>query len=94
MPREPFQSILWVRFLIPEEKMKRQWQVRRQFVPHPDGEQRWDRVYQYLLRWAVAAEPESTAMPPFSVLLPQEVDHADCSLRTSIDTTASSTAND
>lgn len=50
--------------------MKRQWRVRRYFVPHPDGESHWDRAFQYLLQWAVEAESQPTAMPLPSVLLP------------------------
>jgi hypothetical protein len=35
--------------------MKRQWCVRRQTTPYPDGQQRWDRVYQLLLQRAVTS---------------------------------------
>ena len=27
-----------------------QWKLRRQFIAIPDAQQRWDRVYQHLLR--------------------------------------------
>jgi hypothetical protein len=30
--------------------------VRRELQPYPDGQQRWDRVYQYLLRWTINRE--------------------------------------
>jgi hypothetical protein len=32
--------------------MNRMWQVHRELVAHPDGQRRWDRAYQLLLRWA------------------------------------------
>ena len=31
--------------------MKREWQVHRSTVEHTDGQRRWDRAYQCLLRW-------------------------------------------
>jgi uncharacterized protein (UPF0548 family) len=34
--------------------MRRQWQIRRHLVAMPDGQQRWDRAYQALLRWTEA----------------------------------------
>ena len=56
--------------------MKRQWTVRRHFAPVPDGEQRWDRAYQSLLQWAMAAEQETTVTPMDSPQPLREVDHA------------------
>ena len=35
--------------------MKRQWQLRRELVATPAGQQRWDRAYQVLLHWAMPA---------------------------------------
>lgn len=32
--------------------MNRNWQVHRDTFAHPDGQRRWDRAYQLLLRWA------------------------------------------
>ncbi len=32
--------------------MKRHWKIRRHFNPFPDGQRRWDRVYQNLLQWS------------------------------------------
>jgi len=29
----------------------KQWKLRRQLLASPDAQQRWDRVYQQLLRW-------------------------------------------
>jgi hypothetical protein len=31
--------------------MNRTWHVHRETVTHPDGQRRWDRAYQLLLRW-------------------------------------------
>ena len=57
--------------------MKRQWTVHRQFKPCPDGEQRWDRAYQYLLQWAMLATQESVIATVSDSPRNQEVDHAD-----------------
>jgi hypothetical protein len=35
--------------------MKRQWQIQRRLLATPDGQQRWDRAYQALLRWTEPA---------------------------------------
>ena len=35
--------------------MKTHWKMHREVEPKPDGQQRWDRAYQYLLRWAIVA---------------------------------------
>jgi len=51
--------------------MNRIWQVHRETVTHPDGQRRWDRAYQLLLRWT--AEP--TVQAPS---IAQEEDHAHC----------------
>ena len=32
--------------------MRRTWQVRRETSEQPDGQDRWDRAYQLVLRWA------------------------------------------
>jgi hypothetical protein len=37
--------------------MKRQWRMRRQTTPYPDGQQRWDRAYHYLLQWTQPVPP-------------------------------------
>ena len=39
--------------------MKRQWQIRRTLLARADGQQRWDRAYQQLLIWTVAALPHA-----------------------------------
>jgi hypothetical protein len=41
--------------------MKRQWHVRRQVLPHTDGQRRWDRAYQLLEEWAAAGEAATCA---------------------------------
>lgn len=53
--------------------MNRIWQVRRETVTHPDGQRRWDRAYQLLLRWAADAAAQ---MPPIA----QEETDAHCSV--------------
>jgi len=64
--------------------MKRQWVKRREFVPQTDGEQRWDRAYQYLLLWTQETEP-NRVMSSGSLSQPkQEVDHAISSLCTGL----------
>ena len=60
--------------------MKHQWTKHRQFDPHMDGEQRWDRAYQYLLLWAKATEPSSSTHSDENSEPTQEVDHASSSL--------------
>jgi hypothetical protein len=52
--------------------MKRAWHILRTTVAHPDGQRRWDRAYQLLLRWA------DDATAPSQPLTPQEDDHAHC----------------
>ena len=37
--------------------MKRQWQVRRQFLESADAARRWDQAYQNLLQWSQLSEP-------------------------------------
>jgi hypothetical protein len=39
-----------------EEKMKRQWRVRREAVERPDAQARWDQAYQAILRWSLENE--------------------------------------
>jgi hypothetical protein len=74
--------------------MKRQWKVRREFRSYPDGEQRWDRVYQYLLQWTeLAAEPARPGQPVTSSQIVQEVDHASGHIRPSLDSEPSRESN-
>jgi hypothetical protein len=61
--------------------MKRNWKKRRQFIPHPDGQQRWDRAYQYLLQWSQEMKSIQTANPDNSCRWAQEVDHENSCVR-------------
>jgi SLT domain-containing protein len=54
--------------------MNRIWQVRRETVTHPDGQRRWDRAYQLLLRWAADTATAQTFSSD------QEEPDAHCSL--------------
>ena len=45
--------ILLLRSLGTGESMKRQWRVRRELMERPHTRQRWDRAYQYILRWSL-----------------------------------------
>src|SRR5262249_2179943 len=45
------------RFVV-EENMKSPFIIRRQSLPHPLAEHRWDRIYQLLLRWSSIVEQE------------------------------------
>lgn len=39
--------------------------VRRQTIQYLDGQQRWDRAYQYLLQWTCLTQtPEALHAPP------------------------------
>jgi hypothetical protein len=37
--------------------MNRQWHVRRELLPTPDGQQRWDQAYLRLLSWVAPQLP-------------------------------------
>ena len=52
--------------------MNRTWQIHRDTVAHLDGQRRWDRAYQLLLRWA---DEVLAAQPP---AITQEDDDAHC----------------
>ena len=67
--------------------MKRHWTKRRQFNPHPNGEQRWDRAYQYLLLWAKEAQPILSTNSGNNSRQ-KEVDHASSRLCTGLDETS------
>jgi hypothetical protein len=73
--------------------MKRQGTVRRQFQACPDGEQRWDRAYQFLLKWAMTAQPAVSAKLLSNPATLQEVDHAGSDLRPSIHAASGSTTD-
>lgn len=40
----------------------RDWQVRRVWQPHPDGQRHWDRTYQQLMAWTHTG-PRCAALP-------------------------------
>jgi hypothetical protein len=55
--------------------MKRHWKKHRQFKPQLDGEQRWERAYQYLLQWSQEMRPSQTTNSGNDCGMSQEVDH-------------------
>ena len=61
--------------------MKRQWQIRRQLLAIPDGQQRWDRAYQALLRWT---EPATAVPVTMSERAREEVQHACSGVRAGV----------
>jgi hypothetical protein len=81
-----------MRSLIVEEPMKREWQISRTTIAHPNGQQRWDQAYQLLLRWAQAYPP--AAATPLPAPPSQEVTHASSALRTGVDEPPSPTPDD
>ena len=74
--------------------MKRQWTIRRQFREARDGQSRWDRAYQCLLRGGSNA-PEACPLGPVSGDQPvQEVHHENSCLCARIDPTSGPNADD
>ena len=61
--------------------MKRHWIKRRQLQPQPDGEQRWDRAYQYLLQWSQETKPIQATNSNNNCGWSQEVDHENSRVR-------------
>lgn len=55
-------------------RRQRTWRARRTGVAMATGQQRWDRAYQLLLRWAMTS-PSVAAEPPVLSTL-REVPHA------------------
>lgn len=74
--------------------MKRQWRIHRQVIESSDGQRRWDRAYQCLLRWGSLADQDLIPVPRDWFQLPQEVKDGNRSLCTRVDATPSSSAND
>ncbi len=74
--------------------MKRQWRTRRELVESSDGQRRWDRAYQCLLRWGSQVAPEQPA--PTATGLPprQEVSDESGSVRASFDPTSGTGSDD
>ncbi len=54
--------------------MKHNWRIHRQTIPLPNGQQRWDQVYQHLLQWTQVHRPEPTPAP--TIPNSQEANHA------------------
>ena len=44
-------------------RQQRIWHLRRTGVPTATGQQRWDRAYQLLLRWAVTPPSAQAEVP-------------------------------
>ncbi len=66
--------------------MKHQWRLHRQLEPMPDGQQRWDRAYQQILRWSsTASMPNQSAA---SSTQPEGVTYAGSSICSSVDLAA------
>lgn len=85
----PCPVILRHRKRIAEDLMRaRQWRLRRHVQPRPDGQQRWDRAYQQLLRWSTTPNMSS---PPMN---PQEDSHASSHLCARLHPTAGPGADD
>ena len=74
--------------------MKRQWRTRRELVESSDGQRRWDRAYQCLLRWGSQPVPEQAAEAVTGVQPTQEVFDESRRVRPSIDPTPSSRPDD
>ena len=71
--------------------MNHHWRVRRQMTSSPDGQQRWDRAYQLLLRWTetprfpLAAEALLPTTWPTGKPIQAEVPHAHRRVRARFD---------
>ena len=50
---------------IAEVRMKRQWNVRRQFQPATNAERRCDQAYQHLLEWTLPIDPVPDQLASF-----------------------------
>lgn len=61
--------------------MKREWQVHRAVAEYPEGQRRWDTVYQLLLCWMMeqTVDQQPTGNPS------QENDHENRPICSSID---------
>ena len=64
-------------------RQRRSWQVRRTGVPAASAQQRWDRAYQLLLRWAATDVPVPAETPVFP--LQPEMSHAHSDLQPRFD---------
>jgi len=68
--------------------MKHHWKKHRQFTPQPDGQQRWDKTYQFLLQWSQEIKPTQGKNSANNSELPQEVDHENSSICASLHKTS------
>jgi uncharacterized protein (UPF0548 family) len=66
--------------------MKQQWNIRRQTTPLPDGQQRWDQAYQWLLEWSRCQS--APPLPPA-----KETHDASCRVCTGVDHKSSPAAD-
>ena len=64
-------------------RRQRTWRVRRTGVAMATGQQRWDRAYQLLLRWATTSP--SVPAEPSALSTLREVPHADRDLQPGLD---------
>ncbi|HEY9665069.1 MAG TPA: hypothetical protein V6C65_42050, partial [Allocoleopsis sp.] len=62
--------------------MKRNWQIKRDFAEHSNGQLRWDKAYQLLMR--ITSETVQTAVPVQQdgspPLIALETSHDNCPL--------------
>ena len=76
--------------------MHRQWRLRRQTHPVPDGQRRWNQAYQLLVEWTALDDPRRAApCAPASLSVPAnpEGDHAYCPVSSRLDPTTSPPAD-
>ena len=76
--------------------MHRQWRLRRQTQPAPDGRRRWNRVYQLLVEWAAPHErgrDATTVLASGSTPAYQEGTHAPRDVPARLDPATSPTAD-
>jgi hypothetical protein len=69
--------------------MKHRWRICRQLTPQADGQQRWNRAYQMLLRWNQQKAVEIATDSP----LIEEVKDESRSLSACLNTTSSTNTN-
>ena len=72
------------------------WRLCRRSSPRPDGQQRWDRAYRYVVQWTQPPQPYPGAiLPRPRSASGQEEDHDDrSSLCARLDPAPSADPND